>query len=83
MVPKFQYGIVITANTPNLPDPGGYYRPWKEKPPFEKCSKCAAALNLSEKIEHLIHGWILVSLHYLLQNIRIIHNFTIILIRLQ
>ena len=25
---------------PNLPEPGTYYQPWKEKPPFEKCSNC-------------------------------------------
>ncbi|HEV8386837.1 MAG TPA: valine--tRNA ligase [Nitrososphaera sp.] len=25
---------------PNLPSPGKYYRPWKEKPPFERCQKC-------------------------------------------
>jgi valyl-tRNA synthetase len=29
------------CQTPNLPKPGKYYRPWKEKPPFEKCSKCS------------------------------------------
>src|SRR5919108_461037 len=28
------------CQTPNLPSPGKYYRPWKEEPPFEKCSKC-------------------------------------------
>jgi valyl-tRNA synthetase len=28
------------CKTPNLPKPGKYYRPWKEKPPFERCSKC-------------------------------------------
>jgi valyl-tRNA synthetase len=28
------------CQTPNLPEPGKYYRPWKEKPPFEKCKKC-------------------------------------------
>jgi valyl-tRNA synthetase len=28
------------CNTPNLPKPGKYYRPWKEKPPFERCNKC-------------------------------------------
>lgn len=28
------------CKTPNLPKPGKYYRPWKEKPPFEKCIKC-------------------------------------------
>jgi valyl-tRNA synthetase len=25
----------------NLPPPGKYYRPWKEKPPFERCEKCS------------------------------------------
>lgn len=25
---------------PNLPEKGRYYRPWKEKPPFEKCAYC-------------------------------------------
>jgi valyl-tRNA synthetase len=30
----------INCKTPNLPKPGKYYRPWKEKPPFEKCNKC-------------------------------------------
>ena len=28
------------CQTPNLPNPGKYYRPWKENPPFEKCKKC-------------------------------------------
>jgi valyl-tRNA synthetase len=27
-----------SCHKPNLPAPGRYYRPWKEKPPFEKCS---------------------------------------------
>ena len=25
---------------PNLPEPGKYYQPWKEKPPFKKCYFC-------------------------------------------
>ena len=25
---------------PILPEPGKYYKPWKDKPPFDKCSKC-------------------------------------------
>ena len=25
---------------PNLPDPGKYYRPWKEDPPFKSCKYC-------------------------------------------
>ena len=28
------------CKTPNLPNPGKYYRPWKENPPFEQCNKC-------------------------------------------
>jgi valyl-tRNA synthetase len=31
------------CKAPNLPSPGGYYRPWKEKPPFEKCEKCGGS----------------------------------------
>jgi valyl-tRNA synthetase len=26
--------------SPNLPQPGRYYKPWEEDPPFEKCNKC-------------------------------------------
>jgi valyl-tRNA synthetase len=28
------------CNKPNLPKPGKYYQPWKEKPPFKKCQFC-------------------------------------------
>ncbi len=28
------------CNSPNLPQPGKYYKPWEEDPPFEKCNKC-------------------------------------------
>jgi valyl-tRNA synthetase len=28
------------CNNPNLPQPGRYYKPWEEDPPFEKCNKC-------------------------------------------
>ncbi|MCD6403011.1 MAG: valine--tRNA ligase [Candidatus Aenigmarchaeota archaeon] len=27
---------------PNVPEPGKYYRPWKEDPPFKKCQHCGA-----------------------------------------
>lgn len=30
------------CKSPNLPEAGRYYRPWKEKPPFEKCIKCGS-----------------------------------------
>jgi len=33
---------------PNLPAEGGYYRPWKEKPPFEKCSSCGCTEFIGE-----------------------------------
>jgi valyl-tRNA synthetase len=29
-----------SCKTPLLPKPGRYYRPWKEKPPFDTCEKC-------------------------------------------
>lgn len=28
------------CNHPNLPEPGNYYQPWKDDPPFESCQKC-------------------------------------------
>ncbi|WP_148685587.1 valine--tRNA ligase [Candidatus Nitrosocosmicus hydrocola] len=28
------------CNSPNLPQPGRYYKPWEEDPPFDKCNKC-------------------------------------------
>jgi valyl-tRNA synthetase len=28
------------CNKPNLPEGGRYYKPWKEKPPFDKCKYC-------------------------------------------
>jgi valyl-tRNA synthetase len=28
------------CNCPNIPEPGRYYRPWEEKPPFDKCQNC-------------------------------------------
>jgi valyl-tRNA synthetase len=32
-----------SCKAPLLPEPGRYYRPWKESPPFEKCAKCGHA----------------------------------------
>ncbi len=29
-----------SCNHPNLPEPGNYYQPWKNDPPFESCQKC-------------------------------------------
>jgi valyl-tRNA synthetase len=28
------------CNTPHLPKPGVYYRPWRDEAPFKKCKKC-------------------------------------------
>ncbi len=28
------------CNHPNLPEPGRYYQPWKDDPPFDTCQKC-------------------------------------------
>jgi valyl-tRNA synthetase len=28
---------------PNLPEPGRYYKPWNEKPPFSRCSYCGGS----------------------------------------
>lgn len=31
------------CKAPSVPAPGSYYRPWKEKPPFERCEKCGGS----------------------------------------
>jgi valyl-tRNA synthetase len=28
------------CNTPHLPKPGRYYRPWRDEAPFKRCNKC-------------------------------------------
>ncbi len=30
------------CSEPHVPEPGKYYRPWKDRAPFEKCVKCGA-----------------------------------------
>ena len=37
------------CNTPNLPEPGKYYRPWREEPPFNKCQKCDSSEFVGEE----------------------------------
>ena len=37
------------CNEPNLPEPGKYYRPWKEKPPFDTCKKCGNKEFIGDK----------------------------------
>ena len=31
------------CNHPNLPEPGPYYQPWKDDPPFSSCEKCGSS----------------------------------------
>jgi hypothetical protein len=72
---KFQYGIATTAklrifqNLVNIIGHGKKSRHLKDV-------TSAAILNLLAKIEHLILGWILALLHYLLQKIKEIKNYT-------
>lgn len=37
------------CGTPHVPEPGRYYQPWKEPPPFKKCSKCGHTEFIGEK----------------------------------
>lgn len=30
----------VNCKAPQLPEPGKYYRPWRERPPFERCGRC-------------------------------------------
>jgi valyl-tRNA synthetase len=34
---------------PNIPEPGKYYKPWKESPPFENCKKCHSSHFVGEE----------------------------------
>ncbi len=36
------------CNTPHLPKPGTYYRPWRDEAPFKKCVKCGNAKFVGE-----------------------------------
>lgn len=31
------------CSEPHVPEPGGYYRPWKDKSPISKCTKCGSS----------------------------------------
>jgi valyl-tRNA synthetase len=37
-----------SCGKPNIPKPGSYYRPWKEKPPFRKCRYCGGTEFVGE-----------------------------------
>ncbi|MDV3244841.1 MAG: valine--tRNA ligase [Nitrososphaerales archaeon] len=36
------------CNTPHLPKPGKYYRPWRDEAPFKRCKKCGNARFVGE-----------------------------------
>ena len=37
------------CSEPHVPEPGRYYRPWKEKSPIKNCSKCGSAKFIGEE----------------------------------
>ncbi|HWP78701.1 MAG TPA: valine--tRNA ligase [Candidatus Nitrosotenuis sp.] len=37
------------CSEPHVPEPGKYYRPWKDKAPFTKCKKCGATEFVGEE----------------------------------
>ena len=39
----------LNCQHPNLPPPGGYYRPWEEEPPFLKCTDCDGTKFIGEE----------------------------------
>ncbi len=43
------------CGTPHLPEPGRYYKPWCEPPPFEKCSRCGSKEFVGE--ERVFDTW--------------------------
>jgi valyl-tRNA synthetase len=36
------------CNTPHLPKPGRYYRPWRDEAPFKRCKKCGNSRFIGE-----------------------------------
>ncbi|MGH1566376.1 MAG: class I tRNA ligase family protein, partial [Nitrosopumilus sp.] len=38
-----------SCSEPHVPEPGKYYRPWKEESPIKKCSKCGATDFVGEE----------------------------------
>ncbi len=40
-----------------LPEKGKYYRPWKEKPPFDKCPVCNAPSSYIEGEKRVLDTW--------------------------
>ena len=31
------------CHSPNLPEPGSYYQPWRDDPPFDSCQNCGSS----------------------------------------
>ena len=44
-------GAVLT------PEPGRYYQPWKEDPPFDKCPRCGAPRSMLEGEKKVFDTW--------------------------
>lgn len=44
-----------SCGKPNLPEPGRYYKPWKEKPPMERCFYCGSEEFVGE--ERTLDTW--------------------------
>ncbi len=38
-----------SCSEPHVPEPGKYYKPWKEKAPFNKCKKCSSSEFVGEE----------------------------------
>ena len=38
-----------SCGTPHVPEPGRYYRPWKEDPPFSHCNQCGKSDFLGDE----------------------------------
>ncbi len=38
-----------SCSEPHVPEPGKYYRPWKEKSPIKRCSKCGSSEFIGEE----------------------------------
>ncbi|MCA9819303.1 MAG: valine--tRNA ligase [Nitrosarchaeum sp.] len=38
-----------SCSAPHVPEPGRYYRPWRESPPFDKCTKCGKSEFVGEE----------------------------------
>ena len=40
-----------------VPEPGKYYRPWKEEPPWDKCPSCGAPKEMLEGEKRVFDTW--------------------------